>query len=718
MTPPTAVTLGRELVASYGSFLFFARLAPNLLLVACTLLDPWAGLLGLAAGLVTLLTRRMLSLPSAGGMEGGNGMLAGLFLGTVFAPGWAPAVLALAAGPLTMMVALFAADLLARSRLPLLSGAFVPVAWLLTGVGHALALPLHVWVPEAPIDWLAPPAQDFLRAVGGIYLTPGCVGGALVLAAIAWSSRTMVLLTVLGFGVARLVTAGLLGLPAALPASNAAATAAILAAIMVGGIFARPGRRALAVAALGAACAALFSLAFTNILWFVALPPLSLPYLATTWLMMIALGAERGGPWARYWQPWPCLPEFALHRIRQAEARGLSARSLALRAPFAGRWTVYQAFEGPHTHRPPRQHALDLFRLVDGHAFRGEGHRLEDYHCFGVEVRSPAYGWVYDSRGDLPDNPPGEVDVVNCWGNHVLIVLATGDYVLLAHLRQGSVTAVPGMWLVPGQVVGSCGSSGRSPQPHLHLQVQTGPALGAPTRPFHLAGVCFGEGAEASFVLDGVPGAGTTVWLPAPDPALARGLHWPVGSFFSYADAGGAEVLEVDVTLDPAGGFRLESGHGARISMVETGELLALYDRAGSRDRHFDALVLAVGLTPFLADEAEWRDAPPPALLPRPGWLRLLQWLLPALLTTSSRYRRRWDATAREWVQSGRHAVMLGRHTLWSCHTAAHLPETGGIAAFTLEVGGTTVSSARLAHFGLRADAGVPGWTREAARAA
>ncbi|MBF0374272.1 MAG: urea transporter, partial [Alphaproteobacteria bacterium] len=168
MTPPMAVAVGRELVASYGSFLFFARLAPNLLLVACTLLDPWAGLLGLAAGLVTLLTRRVLSLPSAGGMEGGNGMLAGLFLGGVFAPSWASAVLAVAAGPLTMMVALFASDLLARGRLPLLSGAFVPVAWLLTGVGHALALPPRVWPAEAPVDWLALPVQDFLRAVGGI----------------------------------------------------------------------------------------------------------------------------------------------------------------------------------------------------------------------------------------------------------------------------------------------------------------------------------------------------------------------------------------------------------------------------------------------------------------------------------------------------------------------------------------------------------------------
>ena len=46
-----------------------------------------------------------------------------------------------------------------------------------------------------------------------------------------------------------------------------------------------------------------------------------------------------------------------------------------------------------------------------------------------------------------------------------------GPYVLLAHLRRGSVRVAPGDELVAGAPVGECGNSGNSTEPHVHLQV-------------------------------------------------------------------------------------------------------------------------------------------------------------------------------------------------------------------------------------------------------
>lgn len=57
-------------------------------------------------------------------------------------------------------------------------------------------------------------------------------------------------------------------------------------------------------------------------------------------------------------------------------------------------------------------------------------------------------------------------------GNHVVIaVQPQGPYVLLAHLRRGSVTVTEGQRVQVGQQVAECGNSGNSTEPHVHIQV-------------------------------------------------------------------------------------------------------------------------------------------------------------------------------------------------------------------------------------------------------
>ncbi len=56
-------------------------------------------------------------------------------------------------------------------------------------------------------------------------------------------------------------------------------------------------------------------------------------------------------------------------------------------------------------------------------------------------------------------------------GNHVMLELeGQAVYILLAHLRRGSVGVAPGDRVRAGAQVGSCGNSGNSTQPHLHVQ--------------------------------------------------------------------------------------------------------------------------------------------------------------------------------------------------------------------------------------------------------
>ena len=57
-------------------------------------------------------------------------------------------------------------------------------------------------------------------------------------------------------------------------------------------------------------------------------------------------------------------------------------------------------------------------------------------------------------------------------GNCVVIAVAAGGpFVLVAHLRNGSVGVRAGDRVAAGQPIGGCGNSGKSTQPHVHLQV-------------------------------------------------------------------------------------------------------------------------------------------------------------------------------------------------------------------------------------------------------
>ncbi|MFG3712959.1 M23 family metallopeptidase [Micromonospora sp. NPDC047730] len=57
-------------------------------------------------------------------------------------------------------------------------------------------------------------------------------------------------------------------------------------------------------------------------------------------------------------------------------------------------------------------------------------------------------------------------------GNHVILELAgRRGYVVLAHLRAGSIRVGEGEPVAAGRELADCGNSGNSTQPHLHIQV-------------------------------------------------------------------------------------------------------------------------------------------------------------------------------------------------------------------------------------------------------
>lgn len=143
-------------------------------------------------------------------------------------------------------------------------------------------------------------------------------------------------------------------------------------------------------------------------------------------------------------------------------------------------WGGRDAIRNYHVIAPDQRFAYDFLLQREGRFAANGGLRNEDHYCWGQPVLAPAAGRIVSAVGDQPDNPrPSEkLAGVAPPGNHVVIDHGDGERSLLAHFRQGSLAVKVGDSVVAGQVVGLCGNSGSSTQPHVHYHLQTGVRFG------------------------------------------------------------------------------------------------------------------------------------------------------------------------------------------------------------------------------------------------
>ena len=147
--------------------------------------------------------------------------------------------------------------------------------------------------------------------------------------------------------------------------------------------------------------------------------------------------------------------------------------------------------------------ATHLENLRRGAAPWAPMRRPEGFPSFGQEVLSPVDGEVIAVHGTSRDHIsrlslPGIVYLLlegfvrslgaprHLLGNHVMVRAvaadapggtADGPVAVLAPLRRGSPTVQVGERVRAGQVIGRCGNSGSSSDPHVHFQLMDGPVI-------------------------------------------------------------------------------------------------------------------------------------------------------------------------------------------------------------------------------------------------
>ncbi|MBN1803630.1 MAG: peptidoglycan DD-metalloendopeptidase family protein [Sedimentisphaerales bacterium] len=153
-----------------------------------------------------------------------------------------------------------------------------------------------------------------------------------------------------------------------------------------------------------------------------------------------------------------------------------------LSLPFESKWLVVWGGDTKELNQHHDVHnqrfAFDFLGVDDkGKTRRGNSQTNEDYFAFGRKILSPAEGIVTDVIRGVRDNMPGSMNPYSALGNAVFIQHSEYEVSVLAHLKYGSITVKIGDKVGQGQMIGLCGNSGNSSEPHLHYHLQNTPVI-------------------------------------------------------------------------------------------------------------------------------------------------------------------------------------------------------------------------------------------------
>ncbi len=130
-----------------------------------------------------------------------------------------------------------------------------------------------------------------------------------------------------------------------------------------------------------------------------------------------------------------------------------------------------------------QRYAIDWTRIgADGQIFRDDPSKNGNWTPYGSDVLAVASGKVVEIVDGLPENDPASdtkaiaITVDNAAGNHLILDVGDGRYVLYAHLKPGSFRVREGDQVQEGQVIAALGNTGKSDAPHLHFQVMDRPS--------------------------------------------------------------------------------------------------------------------------------------------------------------------------------------------------------------------------------------------------
>lgn len=144
--------------------------------------------------------------------------------------------------------------------------------------------------------------------------------------------------------------------------------------------------------------------------------------------------------------------------------------------PFNEEWTVSwggtTVDENYHVAYKNQQFAYDLLIQKNGKTYSGNPKNNESYYVFGKEIIAPCNAKVVKVIKGVKDNVPGEFNPEQLTGNTIVLKTSNNEFILFAHFKENSIVVQENQQIKQGDLLGLCGNSGNSSEPHLHLSLQ------------------------------------------------------------------------------------------------------------------------------------------------------------------------------------------------------------------------------------------------------
>jgi murein DD-endopeptidase MepM/ murein hydrolase activator NlpD/urea transporter len=487
-------TLFPAVLNSYSVVFFLNNRILAVVMLLVSFLNVQAGFSGLISVLFTVALAYLMGLDRLqlkNGVLTFNALLTGIAMGTFFMPCLFFYFLLGVASFLSLILSASMTKWFFKKGLPFLSLPFILTFWIVvlsTGPFERMGLSYQKFfmVSTSNSNLL----DIYLRSLSSVLFQNNSLTGACIAVALLLSSRIMFVLSWISL-LASWGFAGLIGAEAANFTYYNIGANYMMLTFAFGGFFNVPSKSSLAGSVL------LIPITFLLLVFLNAtvstfhLPLFSLPFVLVV-ILSVYLLQLRTHP-KHLLQPPVQLysPESNLYTWQNNRGRYARFQFVPLRLPFWGNWKVTQGYEGEHTHKGEWGQALDFMIYdQDGKTFASHGLNCEDYHCYGKPVLAPADGTVVGFVDQIEDNLIGEINTIQNWGNSMVIQHLEGVCTQLSHLKKGSFKVSKGDFVKKGDVLAACGNSGRSPQPHLHFQVQSAAFVGSKTIPYPLSYCC------------------------------------------------------------------------------------------------------------------------------------------------------------------------------------------------------------------------------------
>jgi urea transporter len=395
----------------------------------------------------------------------------------------------------------------------------------------------------------------YFKTLAGSFFQASVLGGILIAMGILYFSRIAFSLSILGFALACCFY-NLLGADINELYYNLAGANFIFMAIGIGCFFVIPNIYSYLSVALMVPVLLLLLLFLGKLIGVFNLKAYSLSFSVLTTAFLFVLNQRWLHSYLKLVTIQYFSPEKTLYKFLVSEQRFKYEHLYKISLPFTGEWNVSQAYDGKITHLGDWSKALD-FVIVDSKnntyrepATAREGFGKENFYCYNKEIVAPFDGFVYDIINTVEENDVGEVNTDYNWGNTIILNHLNGLFSQISHIKKDSFGVVIGQYVTRGTFLATCGNSGRSPEPHIHFQLQSIPTIGAKTLSYPIGYYIERIGAEKFLRISEVPAEKSFISNVNVNELLIRAFTFLPGQKIHFVNEVSGERISWEVFTD------------------------------------------------------------------------------------------------------------------------------------------------------------------------